>query len=116
MPDEEEFVVILPRRGVDDEEIVGFDRAGDESLADQHLVDAANGVTQPRGPLEVELLRSFKHLAAQAVQQVFALAAQEGADLLDGLAVGFRVNATATGGRAAIKVQAQAGLGWPGLR
>src|SRR5579859_2769098 len=119
MPDQEEFVATGAGRGIGNEEVVGFDRAGNQLLADQYFIGAADGIAQPGGAFIVELLRSFEHLAAQAVQQVFALAAQEGAHLFNGFTVllyAAFIDAAATGAGAATQVQAQAGDGWFGLR
>ncbi len=87
MTNEEEFIASFLRRWIDDEEIVGLNCPGDQALANQHFVGAADGIAQPGSPFEVQLLGSLEHLTAQAVQKVFAFTTQEGAYLLDRFAI-----------------------------
>src|SRR5260370_30597659 len=44
MTDQEEFVALLARGGIDDQQVVGLNRSGDELLTNQHLVHAADGI------------------------------------------------------------------------
>src|SRR5438552_16624804 len=110
MTHEKEFVMVFSGRGVDNEQVVGFDRSGDQALTDEYFVGAANGIAQPGGTFEVQLLRGFEHLAAQAVKEVFTLTSQEGTHFLNNFGVLHGINATSTRARAAIKVQAETGV------
>ncbi len=99
--------------GIDDQQVVGLDGAGDQPLAEQHLVGIAQGVAQPRRALEILTRRRLEHLALEPVDQVVALAAQKRAGLVHGRAIRLRrrlVQLAATRAGAALEVVAQAGF------
>src|SRR5205823_2687041 len=87
--------------------VVSFNGTGYQALPDQYFVGTAKDITQPCGAFEVQILRCFKHLSAQTIEQVFTFTTKERADLFDNFGVFRRVNTTSAGARATIEVQAQ---------
>ena len=67
--DQEELIVFLFGGGIDDKEIVGLDGTRDQALSGQDLFGALDGIAQPGGTLEIEMLSGLKHLTAQAVSK-----------------------------------------------
>src|SRR5438552_2502915 len=104
MTNEEKFVAALFCRWVDNEEVVGFNSTGYQSLPDQYFVGAAQNITQPCSTFKVQILRCFKHLAAQTVKQIFAFTPKECAYLFDNVGVFRRINTASARARAAIEM------------
>src|SRR5690242_8384704 len=105
MANEEKFVAAFFCRWVDNEEVVGLHGTGYQPLPDQYFVGAAQNITQPCSTFKVQMLRCFKHLSAQTVEQVLAFTAKESAYLFDHFGILCRINTASARARAAIEVQ-----------
>src|SRR5436853_6697060 len=104
MANEKKFVAAFFCRGVDNEEVVGFNRPGYQSLADQYFVGAAQDITQPCSAFKVQMLRCFKHLSAQTVKQVLAFTTKKCAYLFDHVGIFRRIKTAPARARPAIEM------------